>query len=206
MSIQIGKQYFEGFEEKFIPRANGKGFRKVRVYLGDIYRLEGSDRQWRRKKITLACCILAYFGLMVGCGSLRTLANVSVYVMLPYAVGLISGGYCAMGVWHCIAAPRDMTVFQYNEQRKQLKNGSRIAACAMAACSASNLICLILWGLGGQLLKGMLAKELIVLFSNMTCAALMASIHLLEKKANYILIPGKGSNQSDDWAETSAGS
>lgn len=139
-------------------------------------------------------------------GSLRTLANVAVYVTLPYAMGLIAGGYCAMGVFHAVSVPRNMTVFEYNEQHVQLEKGSLVAACAMAACVASNLICLVLWGLGGQLLEGMLAKELMVLFSNMTCTVLMAAIHLLEKKSVYVVTPGKGSDQLDDWAEESASS
>lgn len=205
MSIQIGKHYFEGYEEKFVPKANGKGYKKVRVYLGDVYCLEGTDSQWKTRKLTLVGCILAYFALMLYFGSLRTLANVSVYVTLPYAIGLIAGGYCAMGVFHAVTASRKMTVFEYTEQHRQLEKGSLVAACAMAACVASNLICLVLWGLGGQILEGMLAKELMVLFSNMICAVLMAAIHLMEKKSAYTVIPGKGSDQSDDWAEESAG-
>lgn len=201
MSIQIGKQYFEGYEEKFVPKTNGKGYKKVRVYLGDSYRLEGTDQQWVIRKLTLSGCILAYFVLMLWCGSLPALANVSAYVMLPFAIGLIAGGYCAIGVFNAVVASRNMTVYDHNEQHKQLKNGSLAAACAMTACTASNVVCLILWGINGLIPEGMLPRELVVLFSNMICAILMAYIYLLEKKSVYTVIPGKRSNQSDGWSE-----
>lgn len=200
MQIQIGKQYFEGYEEKFIPKVNGKGYKKMRVYLGDIYRLECSDREWMIRKGIMTVCIFAFFSMMLGFGSMRTLANVSVYVMLPFAIGLISGGYCAIGVFNAVAAPRDMTAFQYREQHMQLKRGAKLSACAMAACTAANLVCLAVWGLGGQIAAGTLPKELMVLLSNVVCMFLMTSLYQMEKKAAYTRIPGRGSAEADDGA------
>ena len=194
MSMQIGREYFEGYEEKFINTP--KGLRKVRVYLGDKYRRENKG-----DKPKFLGLVLAYFALLLWSGVQRTPATVSAYVMLPYAVGLFFGGYCAIGVYHALTAPRDMTVFQYNEQHRQLKVGSMVALCAMGGAVVIHIVCLALWLTKGFVDSQQLPRELMVLFSNLTCAVFMALIHLLEKKSVYTVTPGKGSDQSNDWAE-----
>lgn len=195
MTLQIGKQYFEGYEEKFVPKTNGKGFRKKRVYLGDIYHIEGSEKTWVTNKICMLLAAITYFAIMIGFGTLQTLSNVSTYVTLPYAIGLLSGGYCFIGICNRMMAPYEMTAFQYNEQYKQIQKGSFCALCAMVLCFSANTICLIIWLCSGVILKGMLLKEVAMLIAHIVSAFLMLVVYNTGKNTIYIKIQRK---QCDD--------
>lgn len=187
MSLQIGQQYFEGYEEKFVP--HGDGYKKVRIYQGDKYVLTGNDSRWKKWKMLIR--IVIFFFLMLGAGSMPVAANVTSVVVLPYAVGLLSGGYYAIGVFHAMTAPREMTAYTYKEMHGQLWKGAAAASLALLCTTAANMLCLLVRLCNGLLEAGRFPWELLNLCANAICAIIMVANYTDEKKAVYMCIPGE---------------
>ena len=189
--LYIGKPYFEGYEEKFILKRNGRGFKKVRLYTGDVYRVRDTRQQWLQKKIVFAVSCLLFYLLLFQGGLLNARSNHVLYIVLPYAVSLIAGSYCAIGIFHYLISKMDMTVFEFHEYRKQIQSGSAAASCSMAVSVFANLICIGIWLFYERRPLMSLRWEWCVLAANAACCFIMAMIYRLEKTTEFILIPGE---------------
>ena len=197
--LYIGKHYFEGYEEKLVLKKNGKGFRKVRIYTGSVYQPDLPIKRFWLKKASFCVLVCLFFLLLICGGQTRLPANSSKVVMLPFFVGMMAGVYCAAGVFHLALAPFHMTVFQYNEFRKQIHWGSCVSAIAMAVTSVACAILITVQRLRGGAANGW--TQFAVLLSDMLCAAIMLLVNRVEERSRYICIPGKGTAEETGAAD-----
>lgn len=189
--LYIGKKYFEGYEEKFVPKKHGAGYKKVRVYCGDIYRIEGSAAWQTGRKLLFAALAVLFFAVFFWGGHLRTRSNASALVVLPYAAGLIAGGYYLIGVVNLLLAKPSLTVFKFREIHQQLLWGSAAAACGTAAAALGGAVLIALWHWRGG--TAPLQGEWLTLGSNALCALAMLAAHVLERRVRYTVCPGRSS-------------
>ena len=195
--LQIGKAYFEGYEEKFSPRKNGRGYKKIRVYTGDVYHPELTEKQWGFKKLLFTFLILGFFVLLFCGGSIRTTSNQTALVTLPYIAALLSGGYCSVGVMHFLTKKTSMTVFGFKEFRGQVLRGSAAAAIAMGLTCAANLAVIAVGLLRGGRGAQWVGTEFTVMLCNLCGCFAMYGIHAVEKAARYTVTPGRPPEEAD---------
>jgi hypothetical protein len=189
-------KYFQGYTTYTVPKKNGKGKKTIRVYEGDLYRLDATNRQCIGKKLLCAGLVLVFYiaGIIAG------LQNVDVnkgYFTIPYIIGLLFGFYCVLGIINLLISRKDMTEFEYKEYSRQIKRGSALSMYAMGVATFLYVIFLIIKLASGGWGERGLGSEILTLLCGCVCCGCAAGILFIEKKSKYIIIPGKLSKKSD---------
>lgn len=180
------EKYFEGYSYTKIDNPNGRGTKIIPTYEGDVYTLAGDDRQNIKKKITAGALLVLYFALCIGAGMFRVTGWVARIMSITDAAALIAGCYLIKGVLDLIISRRNMTEFEYNEYRKEIKQGTFLGMVASGALVAEALVLLVMSIIGGEAVNGALFA---MLFGACAVGSLYA-LRLLEEKSVYTIKEG----------------
>lgn len=130
-------RYFENYAEKEVPTPGG-GYTIQRVYVGKYYRVDLTDRQLRRQKITIL--ILALLTLVgYGAGALMSRVSSVPFVAVATMPPLIAGIYLAVAVFYRLTVPREMEIRSYRDSSEDLMTRSLAMAICMAVCFGATL-------------------------------------------------------------------
>lgn len=182
-------KYFDGYEIQSVPKKNGRGWRTVRVYVGDTYEPAGGRARLNAAKLRYAAWILVFFGCMLFGGAWRSPVNSSPLVVLPYSVALIAGLFALIGIGRLLCTRERMTRYSYNRYCREVGYGAPTACAGGLLAAAASLFMLIrdclIAGAGAPI------DYLIPMVSFVLCAAAAYAIRAQHERTQFTEIKGR---------------
>lgn len=125
------EKYFEDFKENIVPNKNGKGTHREYVYEGYYYRQDLT----RTRQILLRVCYVLLFGLelyfFIRGGFSAASRNQNPAVVVCQGLNMLCFIWLAWILIFYVAAPRDMTVYQYKSTALQLVKALKLSMAAL---------------------------------------------------------------------------
>jgi NADH:ubiquinone oxidoreductase subunit 6 (subunit J) len=178
-------KFFQGYAERRVPKANGKGTRIERIYVENYYRYAETDTVWRWKKLVYSLC---YFMAVAGIIAADTRAidmnripAVGIIQILSY-IPLI---YLLYKLIIQVSAPRQMTIGERESASMGLQKTALFSGIYLLVITIASLLIKRLtlgntesldWAVSGVKLAGTL---------------LILLLCILEKKRNILSVQNK---------------
>ena len=173
------QKFFEHYEEIRVPKENGRGTRIKRIYTGDYYRKDSSDKNWYVMKVVYLLAAVVTVALFVMASFPGNGANKVWYVTVPQAASVACFFVFFRVLCSYIAAPRNMTISEWKRGCKTLKKVLKILECCVLVTAVGTL--------GYYLFHGteFSGKILCYFIAYLLCAGVLSIIYILENKVNY---------------------
>lgn len=173
------QKFFEDYEEIRVPKESGRGTRIKRIYTGDYYRKDSSDKNWYAMKAVYLLAAVVTVALFVMAAFPGSGANKAWYVTVPQAASVACYFIFFRVLCSYIAAPRNMTISEWKRGCRTLKKILKILAGCVLVTAAGTLGYYLLHGteFSGKILGYFMAYLL--------CASVLGIMYILENKVNY---------------------
>ena len=173
------QKFFEDYEEIRVPKESGRGTRIKRIYTGDYYRKDSSDKNWYAMKVVYLLAAVVTVALFVMAAFPGGGANKVWYVTVPQAASVACYFIFFRVLCSYIAAPRNMTISEWKRGCRTLKKILKILAGCVLVTAAGTLGYYLLHGteFSGRILGYFMAYLL--------CASVLGIMYIWENKVNY---------------------
>lgn len=142
-SIRSYHRFFEGYVEEYIPKANGRGKKIVRTYIGKYYVPDQKNRKWIGTKLIYALLfILATAFFIVAATREIGFSRVGVSYLLtliPQPLCVIFVLWCMVAIINLLITPHKMTIGEYKRSSESLKTGAKCYSLALVVAAAGEL-------------------------------------------------------------------
>ena len=179
---------FADYEEVTEPGKNGKSAKIKRMYAGQYYQAQVTDRQWRLYRIVYVLLSLCSFGLFALAATRPFPVNAVRYMILPQVAALCV--YLLLG-WFLLGrmfAGRTLRKRSYNESSRNVRSLALVAAIALGIGACMSVIHCAVYRVPTELLEALAFG---------VCAGLMATVWRLESRIDYRVLseePEEGEN------------
>jgi hypothetical protein len=178
-------KFFQGYAERRVPKANGKGTKIERIYVENYYRYAETDTAWRWKKLIYSLCyIMAATGVIAA--DTRTIAmNRIPAVGIIQILSYIPLTYLLYKLIIQVSAPRQMTIGERESASIGLQKAAVFGGIYLLLITIASLLIKRLtfgstepmdWAVSGVKLAG---------------ALLILILCVLEKRRNILSIQNK---------------
>ena len=178
-------RHFEGYSEIAVPKRNGKGTRIQRIYTGNYFRQDLTERQRVLIRVLYVAFFLCVAFLYTSSAILPLTINSTWYVVLPEAVSLIFLFWILIAFFSYLPAERDMTIESYRSSSRYLLKATMGSAICLGITALTTLVFIILNPSDESLRELLCAGQYIV-------AGLIAlAMYRIERKVSYLTIPNQ---------------
>ena len=177
---QVYHKYFEGYAEKQVIE-NGK-VRIERVYVGNYYRANGSNRMRILRKILYVVLYFLSAFCLVHAGLLDLEVNYVKYTSITQAVSFFTLLLFLIPLFFHTIAPVTMTIREFRDSSENLKRLGLVAATVLGV----NFALIVYLTVVGGVRFGISWRCL--LENALSCCAILAVV-FLEKGQEYEIIP-----------------
>lgn len=176
-------RYFEGWTEVTEPKPSGRGVRIKRVYTGEYYKADMSQRERRVHKLISTLLVLLVVVLYVRAGLMSLGSNAVWYVVFPEFMALCGSIFLVWFLISKLTAPELLKIREYKEGMKNLRLTGAVQAIFLALTSLNTLLHFFLSsGDSGEIVAA-------VMFFAAGAAAF--GVYLMEKNVKYNRISNK---------------
>lgn len=191
-------RYLEDFELLEVPGKNGRGKKKVLVYIGDLFSAEISPEHRRKLRLlftvfSLSCCVL-----QLVCASQNIPSNLFTPIGVPATLALVPIFFMVFGSVNEWTVRGPMQRAKYHGTALYRRYGAFYAAIFTAYCAVSTAVYTIINVRGRPLIP-----EILTIAGYLLGAVFSASIYWAERKIVYRMAPGKGPSGGGDASGTS---
>jgi hypothetical protein len=183
-------RFFEGYSEVSIPRPNGKGTIIQRIYTGNYYRQNITDRQ----RILIRILFIILYGcitfLFISSAITPSLVNSTWYVVLPEAVCLVFLSWILITFYSYFQLTRDLTIEGYRSSSGALLKASLGASISLGLTALATLVFIFVN------LPNKPSLEIFIVLKYLAGGLISFSINRIERKVHYVIIPSQ--NQVPD--------
>jgi hypothetical protein len=184
-------RFFEGYSEVAVPRINGKGTIIQRIYTGNYYRQDLTNRQRILVRILYALMFLGIVYLFVSSATLPLSSNTTWYVVISQVVSVPFLFWIFIIFLSYLPAGRDLTIDGYRSSSLALKKATMSAAVSLGVVSLAMLVFVILN------MSNMLLDELLLIIKYLVGGLLALTMNRIECKLKYLMIPSQNSAPVD---------
>lgn len=183
-------KYFEGYMEQRMIGKNGK-VRIERIYVGDTYTQDVSDKRWVLQKILFFALYFCGAAAAVLPNSVTWTGRADWYLEVCLAIGMLMMFLLLYVLIAYAMAKRKLTVWGYKETSQRLKTCAKLTAYVFAAAFLAQIVYVFINHLHGI--------YLLPLVFSPVAAALFYLIHYIESRlTTYTRIPYKGDLDCSD--------
>ncbi len=163
-------EYFDGYKQVLVPRADGKGMRREYRYVGDWYSLKSEAIRLARLKVYMTILFVVFAVLFFVGAFLNTGASHGIYTGPTSLLMLVPLIYWADGIWNLLTAqekmPKRKFIYGYRRMDHSMR-GMRIMAFLQGIGEVLYLIIChkdveVLWR--ELLFLGIVIAEIVLLF------------------------------------------
>jgi hypothetical protein len=189
-------RFFEGYSEITVPKADGKGYRIQRIYIGNYYRQALTSGQRLLLRGLYVALFLGGAYLFVSSAILPLASNSTWYVVLPQVVSIPFLFWTLIAFFSYLPAGRDLTIAEYRSSSLALQKATLGAAISLSLAAFAMPAFLLLNSSNEPLV------ELLCAVKYLAGGLLALGISRIEKKVNYLIIPSQnklpGDNNGDE--------
>jgi len=176
-------RHFEGYSEITVPKRNGKGTRIQRIYTGNYFRQDLTERQRILIRVLYVAFFLCVAFLYTSSAILPLTINSTWYVVLPEAVSLIFLFWILIAFFSYLPAERDMTIEGYRSSSLSLLKATMGCTICLGITTLATLIFIVLNPSDGLL--GVLLCSVKFFVGGL----ITLGMNWIERKAKYLMIP-----------------
>ena len=178
-------RHFEGYSEITVPKPNGQGTRIQRIYTGDYFRQDLTERQRILIRVLYVALFLCVAFMYVSSAILPLTINSTWYVVLPQAVSLPFLFWILIAFFSYLPAERDMKIADYRGSSLYLLKATMGSAICLGMTALATLVFIVLNPSAESPREMLCAGQYIV-------AGLIAlAMHRIERKVSYLTIPNQ---------------
>lgn len=168
-------RFFDGWTE--VPELDEKGRVHIRrVYIGEYYKAELSDKAWKLRKLWYALLLLAAIGFYILAASLDVSGNTVRYAVFPQVLSLFGLIFLVWFYIGRLAAPRILTRGERRDTARNLKTAALIEIWFLGISA----LCMLIQGI----LQGE-ARALWSVAAFLIAGALVYVVWYLEENTDY---------------------
>lgn len=178
-------KYFQGYVERIDPESG-----KIRrIYAGEYYRSELSDRQLARRKLLSCLLLLAALALWASL-SLSGLPGINSRLTSFFiALSLFSLLFTVIYTFFFCTAPREMTIYKYKESSVYFRRMAFTASATLAGAGLAELI---------YVFRSWAPGAFGASIGYFAAAAFLGTLFYLEHQNNYLHLPNPNESAMDD--------
>lgn len=177
-------RYFEDYAEIESVKPDGKR-RIERIYIGEYYMQELSDRQRILRKVLYAVLYIAACALFIHAGTQNHEANLTWWVAVPETLSFMALFWLLLPMFFCMTAPQKMVIRTYRDSSENLIRISLVAAILLGVTA------LTAFGYTFIAVQGSLLIALLCFGEYFIASVIMFCLWRLEKKLPYATLPAQ---------------
>ena len=178
-------RHFEGYSEITVPKRNGKGTRIQRIYTGNYFRQDLTERQRIFIHVLYVALFLCIAFMYTSSAILPLAINSTWYVVLPQAGSLPFLFWILIAFFSYLPAELDIKIADYRSSSVYLLKATKGSAISLGITALATLVFIILNPSDESLREMLCAGQYIV-------AGLIAlAMHMIERKVRYLTIPNQ---------------
>jgi len=178
-------RHFEGYSEITVPKRNGKGTRIQRIYTGNYFRQDLTERQRILIRVLYVALFLCIAYLYTSSAVLPLTINSTWYVVLPQAVSLPFLFWILIAFFSYLPAERDMTIEGYRSSSLSLLKATMGCTICLGITALATLIFIVL-NPSDELLGVLLCSVKFFVGGLITLG-----MNWIERKVGYLTIPNQ---------------
>ena len=181
MSREAYHEYFQGYME--VVEQDKKGIERIkRVYVGDYYRAEMSDEEWKRNKFLYLVCWLSAVLLFVISACKNLPCNMTLYAGLTQSLTVLPLLVWSFTVGEYLLSGRNLTIGKFQAVHDAMVKRSMAGAFFLGLCTIAVLAGMIIQR------DTEIGKGMGIIFGYLAGALLCFLTGILEKRRVYMRV------------------
>jgi archaellum biogenesis protein FlaJ (TadC family) len=178
-------RHFEGYSEITVPKRNGKGTRIQRIYTGNYFRQDLSERQRILIRVLYVALFLCIAFLYASSAIQPLTINSTWYVVLPQAASVPFLFWILVAFLSYLPAERDMKIADYRSSSLYLLKAAMGSVICLGITASATLVSIMLNPSDESPRAMLCAGKYIV-------AGLIAlAMYRIERKVSYLTTPNQ---------------
>jgi archaellum biogenesis protein FlaJ (TadC family) len=175
-------RFFEGYSEIAVPTRDERGIRIERIYTGNYYRQDLTNRQHLLIRVLYIALFLCALGLYISSAIQPLLMNNTWYVVLFEAASLFFLSWTFVVFISYIPAKKDMTINDYRSSSLTLKKATLLGAICLGVTALATLIFIIMNP------QEEFTKTILCMAEYLLSGLLILGMNQIERRVNYLII------------------